>query len=259
MTPKKTKKISTKSSKPTPRKLAKTPSRTSPGTSSNTLPNTLNGSLSGGFDKIGRVSSASVFKATQKSWAEWVSLLDKAGARTWTHQEIVAYLKKRYKLGPWWQQGVTGGYEMAIGRRGEGQNTKGEFTITATKSLPVAAKKVWKFLVSDSGQAIWLKPLYLATIEAGQSFETSDGYFGEIRTIKKEHRIRMTWQDPDWTSKTVVHVTLFPRPGEKSILVIDHTQIKDLRVEAKMRKRWRDSIDELAGFILKPNLSSRRD
>jgi uncharacterized protein YndB with AHSA1/START domain len=239
MTPKKTKRVSLK---PT----------------SETTPQKLSGS-NDSFEKIGRVSTASVFKATKKGWAEWIPLLDKAGARTWTHQEIVAYLKKRYKLRPWWQQGVTSGYETAIGRRAEGQNAKGEFMVTTTKSLGINVKKVWNFLVSDAGQAVWLKPLYPATIEAGRTFETSDGFFGEIRALKKERRLRMTWQDPDWTSKTTVQVTLVPRPGEKSILVIDHSQIKDVRVQAKMRKRWRDSVDELAGFIPKPNLSSRRD
>jgi uncharacterized protein YndB with AHSA1/START domain len=210
------------------------------------------------FQKIGRVTTASVFKATGKGWAEWIDLLDKSGARTWTHQEIVAFLKKRHKLGPWWQQWVTSGYESAIGRRIEGQNAKGEYAITTTKSLPLNVKTVWKILISDAGQAIWLKPLYKGMIAVGNTFETSDGFFGEIRTIKKERRVRMTWQDPNWSHKTVVQVTLVPRPGEKSILVIDHLQIRDLRVQAEMRKRWRDSVDELAGLMLQPKLSSGR-
>jgi uncharacterized protein YndB with AHSA1/START domain len=206
----------------------------------------------GDFEKIGRVTSASVLKATGKGWAEWITLLDKAGARTWTHQEIVAFLKKRHKLGPWWQQWVTSGYESAIGRRVEGQNSKGEYHVTATKSLPLNVKKVWKILVSDAGQSIWLKPLYKGVIAVGNIFETGDGFFGEIRTLKKERRVRMTWQDPDWSHKTVVQVTLVPRTGEKSILVFDHLQIKDLKVQAKMRKRWRDSADELAKLIQRP-------
>jgi uncharacterized protein YndB with AHSA1/START domain len=204
------------------------------------------------FQKIGRVTNASVLKATGKGWAEWIALLVKAGARTWTHQEIVAFLKKRHKLGPWWQQWVTSGYESAIGRRVEGQNSKGEYHVTATKSLPLTVKTVWKILVSDAGQSIWLKPLYKGVIAVRNTFETGDGFFGEIRTLKKDRRVRMTWQDPDWSYKTVVQVTLVPRPGERSILVIDHLQIKDLRVRAEMRKRWRDSVDELAKLIQRP-------
>ena len=53
----------------------------------------------------------------------------------WTHGEIVAFLKVRYKLRPWWQQGVASGFEIATGRRVDGQNTKGLYTTTATKSL----------------------------------------------------------------------------------------------------------------------------
>ena len=73
-----------------------------------------------------------------------------------SHQEIVAFLKKHHPLGPWWQQWVTSGYENAIGRRIEGQNAKGEYAVTTTKSLPFNVKAVRKTLVSDAGQAIWL-------------------------------------------------------------------------------------------------------
>lgn len=201
------------------------------------------------YAQIGRVSTASVFKATRKHWNEWIEILDKAGARSWTHQEIVAFLKKRHKLGPWWQQGVAVGFEIATGRRVEGQNLKGEYMVTTTKSLSVPAAKAWKKLISEKGVTIWLKPLFKVPVKEGTQFETEDGYFGEIRTIKKARRLRLSWSDPDWLKKTVVQVTLVDRPKEKSILVIDHTQILDSRVQARMRARWRTAADELALLI----------
>src|SRR5688572_1797323 len=77
------------------------------------------------IEKIGKVKSESVLKCTGKSWAQWIAILEKAGARWMTHKEIVAFLKK-YKLSQWWQQGVATGYEMHIGRKAEGRNEKGE-------------------------------------------------------------------------------------------------------------------------------------
>lgn len=195
--------------------------------------------------QIGRVSSASVFKATGKNWDEWLAILDKAGARSWTRSEIVAFLKKKYKLRPWWQQGVTHGFEVATGRRIDGQNAKGQYTITATKSMPCNVKKVWKLVISKEGKEAWLKPLYEVAVEAGKTFETEDGFFGEIRTLKKDRRIRMTWQDPNWNKNTVVQLTLVDKPNGKSILVIDHSQILDLRIQARLRKRWKDAVSAL--------------
>jgi uncharacterized protein YndB with AHSA1/START domain len=201
------------------------------------------------YAQIGRVSSASVHKGTGKSWDQWVAILDKAGARSWTHPEIVAYLKKRHKLSLWWQQGVTLGFEIATGRRIEGQNAKGQYQVTVTKSLSTGVAAVWKSLVSKKGARLWLRPLYDVAFEVGNTFETDDGFFGEIRTMKKNRRIRMSWQDPNWLKGTYVQVTLVDRPGEKSILVVDHGQIVDLRIQATLRKRWKSAASDFTDAL----------
>lgn len=210
------------------------------------------------YPKIGKVSSASVEKATGKSWDQWVAILEKAGARGSTYQEIVALLKKKHKLGPWWQHGVAMGYEIAIGRRIEGQNAKGEYSVTATKSLRIDAKKAWKYFVSKEGIAIWLQPLFEVEIKPKSMFETQDGYFGEIRTVAKpvqnpskktakiERRVRLTWQDPNWDSSTAVEVIIVSRANGNSIVAFNHGKIKDLRIQAKLRARWRKALDEFA-------------
>jgi len=42
-----------------------------------------------------RMSDAAVQAKTGKNWKEWFSLLDKAGARKLTHQEIVKTFKRK--------------------------------------------------------------------------------------------------------------------------------------------------------------------
>jgi uncharacterized protein YndB with AHSA1/START domain len=110
-------------------------------------------------------------------------------------------------------------------------------------------KKVWKTVVSNEGQAIWLKPLFPVSIRTGAPFETEDGFFGEIRTIQKERRVRLTWQDPNWAKKTVLQVTIVPRPERRSILVFDHGEINDLRVQAQMRQKWRSAAENLSTLM----------
>lgn len=193
-------------------------------------------------------------KATGRGWEEWLAILDKAGARGWSHREIAEFLKKRYKLRPWWQQGVAIGYETAIGKRLEGQNAKGEYMVTATKSMGISAREVWRALLSDRGLKIWLKPLFAVSIEPGTVFETVDGFFGEVRTMKTARRIRMMWNDPNWTRTTTVQITLVDRPKGKSIIVFDHTQIRDTRVQAQMRKRWRSAADDLASSLMSKSM-----
>jgi hypothetical protein len=69
------------------------------------------------IDKIGRVTSASVQKGTGRNWDQWIAILEKAGARSWSHRETVDLLTKRYKLTPWWQQGVAWGLSITPEKR----------------------------------------------------------------------------------------------------------------------------------------------
>jgi uncharacterized protein YndB with AHSA1/START domain len=205
----------------------------------------VNGATSD-YEKVGKVSSQSVHQHTGKNWKTWIQLLEKAGARSFTYQEIVALLRKKYRLSPWWQQGVALGFEIATGRRRVGQDAKGKYMVTATKSLSVDVKAVWKKLVSPKGMEIWLRPLSPLRIAPKNPFETKDGYFGEIRTMAKARRIRLSWHDPFWKKPAVVEVQLVPRPGKKAILVFNHTGIPDERTRETLRARWREAADDIA-------------
>ncbi len=222
------------------------------------------------IEKLGRVSTKSVLKCTGKNWDQWLKILNDAGADTWQHKELVAFLKGKYKLSPWWQQGVASGYEIAIGRRVEGRNLKGEYSLTATKSIHVAAKSLWKFLCSPEGLALWLRPLSEVDVKAGTVFEAEGCVFGEFRTVKPGSHLRMTWQETDWDRSTTVLVSVIPRPAAvtgpratksgrstpsesqnasssgKSILVIQHERIHDGRIQIQMRQHWKDVLERIA-------------
>lgn len=201
------------------------------------------------FEAIGRVSNASVLKCTRRGWREWINLLDRAGARSMSHSEIVALLRKKYRLSLWWQQGVTHGYEIAIGRRIEGQDIKGRYMMTATKSLHVAAKEVWRFMTTEPGFSAWLQPLSPVKLRLGDFFETKDGYFGEFRTMKVNRRLRFTWKEADSDNASLVQITLVARAKGRSILVFSHEGIRTAALKAQFRKRWEAAIGRLLWTI----------
>ena len=197
------------------------------------------------FDKVGLVTAKSVQKHTQKNWEQWIRILEKVGARNWNHQEIVAFLVKKYKLDLWWQQQVTSGFEIAIGRRVVGQTLAGKYTTTTTKSLHIGKKEAWKFLTSPAGQALWLKPLSPVTLLPGQSFETEDGAFGEIRTMKSGERLRMTWQESDWEKHTTVQFMVLGRTKNRSMVVINHENILSARQKIALKQRWVNAVEQI--------------
>ena len=207
------------------------------------------------IEKVGRVSRASVLKHTKKDWDQWIAILDKAGARSWTHQEIVAFLKKKYELGMWWEQSVTGGYELHIGRRAEGQNGKGEYSVTATRTFPIGNKAAWKLLFAPEGLAAWLKPLSDFTLAPGEVFETEGGAYGEVRTMKAGVRARLKWNDPDFEKASVVQVYVVPRPANKCIVAFMHEGILQARAQERLREYWKTALDELVALAVKKKLT----
>lgn len=195
------------------------------------------------IEQIGRVSNASVLKGSGRGWHEWIEILEKVGARAWTHQETTAWLKKKYGLRPWWQQGVTHGFEVHIGRRIDGVGANGIRSLTATKTMPVSAPKLWKFLTSPAGLALWLKPLSPVRIRVGAKFETTDGFFGEIRTLRAGEKIRCSWRDSaePQAKASYFEVYVIPRPVPRSTLIISHGSLREARAQTELRARWKQA------------------
>ena len=203
------------------------------------------------IEKIGRVTNASVLKGTHKSWSQWIQILEKAGARQLERKDLVTFLVKKYKLNSWWVQIVVSGYEIHIGKRVDGWNAKGEYSITATKTFSRDAKTVWKWVTSAVGVAIWLNPLSPFHLQIGETFENENGIFGELRTYKKGERMRLTWQDTDWDKKTIVQINVVERPGQKSILVFQHEQLRQGRLRESIRQYWRTVLADLEDHFQK--------
>lgn len=178
------------------------------------------------------------------SWDQWIAILNKAGASGWKYQQITDFLKKK-KIGIWWVHIIAGGYEVAIGRRLPGQSLKGTYSMIVTKTLPISRAKAWKWLTSEKAIQIWLNPLSPIEIKKGQVFETAEGVYGEIRTLKKNHRIRLAWNESDGEKKSVVQVLLFGRDPKKCGFAFQHEQLKDGRKRNWAKAHWKKVVETL--------------
>ena len=109
------------------------------------------------FQSLGGVSSQAVFRATGKSWEEWLQVLDRAEAREMNHRQIVALLAEDPGLSSgWWRQTIAVGYEQARGLRKAGQTAGAGFQIGVQKTLPVASELAWDLLLTGPGRDLWL-------------------------------------------------------------------------------------------------------
>lgn len=90
------------------------------------------------------ISDAAVKAKTGKTWPQWFSTLDRAGGKEMAHQEMVAYLGKKHKVDPWWQQMVTNTYEQQIGRRKKYSTGTGDYQISLSKTFGVPLSALYK-------------------------------------------------------------------------------------------------------------------
>ena len=107
------------------------------------------------IDRINKVSSQSVKKATGKNWDQWIAFLDQKGARHLMHKEIVQMSSiGNHIQNPWWQQTVTVGYELSRGTRKIGETATAGFEIGVQKTFPIPINLAWELITSARGVGV---------------------------------------------------------------------------------------------------------
>src|SRR5438128_9518271 len=93
------------------------------------------------FAELAGMSDAAIRKATGRSWAEWVKLLDDAGATSKPHRDIASYVSS-LGVPDWWSQMLTVGYERIRGLRARGQRRGGLWEASKSRTFNVPVKKL---------------------------------------------------------------------------------------------------------------------
>lgn len=173
------------------------------------------------------MSDDAVQAKTGKNWSQWFAILDKAGARKMSHQEIVKLLNSKHAVGPWWQQMVTVTYEQARGLRQKHEKPSGyEISVSRTVNAPLAS--VYKKVANEKSRTLWL---------------SEDGV--TIRKSTPNKSMRMTWKD----GKTSLQISFLGKGDGKSQVVVQHSKLPDAKAAAKMKSYWGKALDRLREFV----------
>ena len=162
------------------------------------------------------IGDEAVKRATGRDWAEWLKLLDKAGAKTKSHKEIAAIVSEKYGAPPWWSQMVTVTYERERGLREVHQTAAGYVAnVSRTFNVPV-----------------------------GELFETfrraaKKEKYGE-RKATAPKSLRLT--APDDTS---VEVGFYAKGDSKSSVAVQHSKLTSQKDVAKRKEYWREVLGKL--------------
>ncbi len=199
---------------------------------------------------LGRLSPGAVREATGRDWADWVDLLDAAGARDWDHRGIVDFLDTEHpEVAPWWQQSLAVAYERARGKRVVGQTPDVGFQIGAQRSVAASPGRLWEVLVTQP--ELWLGPGATVVFEPGRQYEvppgeSAPGAVGEIRVVKPADRIRMTWQPDGWPAPATLQITLSPAAPGRTRMNAHLERLPDAECREAMRERMRAAMERVA-------------
>ena len=173
------------------------------------------------------MSDEAVEAKTGKTWKRWFAILDQAGGKKMSHQEIVECLASEYKVGPWWRQMITATYEQRSGRRQAHQRPEG-YQISVSRTLNVPLQSLYQEFANAKRRAVWLAENDLA-----------------VRTATPNKSLRMTWKD----GKTSLEIAFVQRAPKKSQVVIQHSKLPDAKSAAKMQTYWRTKLDRLKATL----------
>lgn len=174
-----------------------------------------------------RMSDEAVEAKTGKTWSRWFKHLDAAGAKKMTHQEIVAHLRDKHEVRPWWQQMVAVTYEQARGLREVHEKPSG-YEISASRTIAASTRKAFKAWIDDKTRKLWLPANF------------------SIRKSTANKTIRITWGDG-----TDVVVGFYPKGESKCQVVAQHGKLKDAKAGTKMKLFWADALDRLRELLEK--------
>ena len=195
------------------------------------------------------MSDEAVARATGRDWNTWLQFLDHLGAQELSHKDIVALVAGPGRLSNgWWQQSIAVGYEQARGLRVVGQTSAGGFQIGVQRTLPVPVDMAWDLLTEGPGRAIWLGTVDNLEFQKGERYRTSEGVWGEVRSVAAGQRVRLTWHSPMLASPSTLQVYIAPS-GEKSSVRFHQERLSSLDERESMRQHWRDVLERLSELV----------
>ncbi len=173
------------------------------------------------------MSDEPVKAKTGKTWKQWFAILDKAGAKKMSHQEIAKYLNTEQSVGPWWQQMVTVAYEQARGLRKPHERPDG-YQISVSRTVNVPITKLYKAFANDKERNAWLAEDGLA-----------------VRKATANKSMRVTWNDV----KTSLEINFYPKGDNKSQVVVQHSKLPNAKASATMKTYWTRALDRLRASL----------
>jgi len=172
------------------------------------------------------MSDGAVVASTGKTWPQWFTLLDKAGARELPHREIAELLSKKYKVRSWWSQMVAVEYERARGKRAVHQTAQG-YVAGVSRTLDASVTKLFRAWVDGTTRRRWLGLAKLAITSA------TPGKYVHLKC----------------GDGTRVDVGFYRKAKARGQVAVQHSKLPNAKAVVAMKKYWAAALDRLKAAV----------
>jgi hypothetical protein len=169
-------------------------------------------------------SDEAVKAKTGRTWAEWFSILDKAGARKMKHSESARLLYEKHKVSMWWCATISNQYQQHHGLRVAYETCAGDFSSSVSRTFACGISEIYSAWQDPKSRRAWLK---------GDSLEISSG--------QPNKTLRGAWDGN--TSR--LEIRFYPKGAGKTQVVVDHMKMGTAKQAVAMKSFWSENLDSL--------------
>ena len=179
------------------------------------------------YAALAGMSDAAIKGKTGCTWERWVKTLDHYGAEKLSHREIAKLVSEKFKVGPWWSQSVTVGYERIKGLRAHGQRRDGSYTMSKSRTFGVPIDQLFDAWRNDKRRARWLTDART-----------------RVRTAAKPKSLRLDWND------TIIAVGFVSKGNSRSAVALEHARLPNRETANRLKQYWADRLDSLGQVLI---------
>jgi uncharacterized protein YndB with AHSA1/START domain len=187
-----------------------------------------------------------VHKETDKSWEEWISLLEEDCGKSCTFDQLVDYLREVQVLEEKWVPVIASMYEQRLGRNPVGLTKDVGFQIGVRRSLPLSKEEAWDFLTSREGLKLWIGDLESLPMQAGSVFHSKEGVTGKLRVVKFQEKLRLSWKREEWDNPSALQIYLLASDTKKTTIAFHQDKLDDLYMRQVMKDHWEHVLNVIA-------------
>ncbi|WP_327118861.1 DUF4287 domain-containing protein [Streptomyces sp. NBC_01341] len=179
-----------------------------------------------------KLSDDALRGATGRSWADWFAVLDAWDATRRTHAEIAAYLGTEHRMGGWYAQSVTVGYEQERGLREVGQSSAGDWNTSGSRTLAAPPERVLDAFTEPVLRGRWLPDVELS-----------------VRGLRPGRSLTAGFRDESGEAAGSISVRLEALPHGRTRVGVGHGKLADAGAVTRYKAFWKERLAVLKAVL----------